>query len=232
MTRLLLCLSLGFAHGLLPAQESWQAALGRMPLLAGAAQLNQTNCVGLLLRSFQSNEVVKALIFMPGATDEIYLFRRVHANLTNASPSLLDALNALAAQTQIRATFRPPLLLLRTDEDPIEPLIDIEHLPTAERLKRAHFVPRVCYEDRDWDYVQPVLRWTLKLDVRPWRDRPQSWHFYRHSIAAWDLTGWEALEAVALAGKSRFAVDRKKVIFSTDTRVLARPKLDDHPPPH
>jgi len=232
MTRFFLCLFLSLASGVVRAQESWQAVLGLMPLVASPAQLSQTNCVGLLLHSFQSNHTVKALIFMPGATDELYLFHRVRANLTNASPSLLDAVNSLTAQTQIRASFRPPLLLLHTDEDPLEPLIDVRNPPTADRLKQARFVPHVCYEDRDWDFVQPVLRWTLKLDVRPWQYRPDSWHFYRHSIAAWGLSGWEALEAIALAGKSRFTVDRKKVTFSVDTRIRARPKLDGIPLPH
>jgi hypothetical protein len=227
MTRVLIYVVLCLARGVMSAQEPWQTALARMPLLASPSQLNQTNCVGLLLHSFESNDVVKALIFMPGATDELYLFHRVRANLTNAAPSLLDAVNALVSQSQIRVTFLVPLLLLHTDEDPLEPLIDVRHPPTAERLKQARFMSHVCCEDRDWDFVQPALRWTLRIDVRPWQYHPEAWHFYRHSFAAWNLTGWEALEAVALAGKSGFVVDRKKVTFSVDTRVRARLKFGD-----
>ena len=73
-----------------------------------------------MLDAFQSNAVVKALIFMPGATDELYFFRRAHAKLTNANPSLLDAIVALTNQTYIQATFQPPLLLLHTTEDPLD----------------------------------------------------------------------------------------------------------------
>src|SRR5438132_11857416 len=49
------------------AAPSWQEALARMPLARPAAELNRSNCVTLLLDSFQSNAVVKALVFMPGA---------------------------------------------------------------------------------------------------------------------------------------------------------------------
>src|SRR3989442_12493182 len=106
----------------LRATDTWETALIRMPLNADVTYLNRTNCVELFLRAFQSNDVVKALIFMPGATDEFYFFRRVKAVLTNTSPTLLNAVQALTNQTRIRLTFRPPLLLLHAAEDPVEPL--------------------------------------------------------------------------------------------------------------
>src|SRR5271154_2189440 len=83
------------------ADDNWQSALSKMPLAASVTELNRTNCVPLLLNSFQSNGVVKALVFMPGATDELYFFRRAHATLTNSNPSLLDAIAALTNQTYI-----------------------------------------------------------------------------------------------------------------------------------
>jgi hypothetical protein len=189
-----------------------------MPLGARVTQLNRTNCVAVMLRAFQSNDVVKALIFMPGATDEFYMFRRAKAELTNASPTLLDALRVLTNQTLIRTTFKPPLLLLHTDEDLLEPDIVIQDQPTAEKLKRAAFLPRLLCDDRDWDFVQPLLKWRLKLDFRPWKSSTDSWHFYRHSFVECGLTGWEALETAALAGKSRFTVRRKQVVFEPDSR--------------
>ena len=94
----------------LRADDSWPSALAKMPLNPGATQLTRTNCVEAMLRAFQSNEVVKALIFMPGATDEFYFFRRATAVLTNDSPTLLHAVQALTNQTLIRATFRPPIV--------------------------------------------------------------------------------------------------------------------------
>lgn len=208
-----------------------------MPLATNVTELNRTNCVGMMLRAFQSNHLVKALIFMPGATDEFYMFHRVKAALTNSSPSLRDAVNALTNQTYIQATFRPPFLLLHTDADPLDPIIHIEHRPTAARFEATRFAQHVIYEDRDWDFVQPMLKKALKADVRPWRSSYDSWHFYRHSLAAWDLTGWEALQAVALAGKTfftvgrthEFLVPRAQIIFESDKRVRSAPIPDRLP---
>ncbi|HWX21008.1 MAG TPA: hypothetical protein VN578_13995 [Candidatus Binatia bacterium] len=204
--------------------ESWQSALAEMPLGAKVTQLNRTNCVELMLRAFQSNQVVKALVFMPGATDEFYMFRRAQASLTNDSPSLLNAVSALTNQTLLRATFHAPLLLLHTEEDALEPPITIEHPPTAERLKQTRFVPHAFFNDRDWDVLQLALKWPLKLDLRPWRNSRDSWHFYRHSFAGWNLSGWEALEGVALAGKSGFIVRKNQVVFEPDRRFGTRAK--------
>ena len=209
--------------------DGWQNALAQMPIPSQIAELNRSNCVKVMLGAFQSNHVIKALIFMPGATDEFYMFRRAKAQLTNASPSLLDAVAALTNQTLIRVTFHSPFLLLHTDEDPLVPLSRVENESTAENLKVRRFVPQVLYNDRDWDFVQPILAKRLGVDVRPWKQSYDSWHFYRHSFAACDLNGWEALEVVALAGKSKFTVRWHKVVFEGDERVRATPKLDVFP---
>jgi hypothetical protein len=237
MRRIFLLLLFCAASFDVPAAESWQLAVSKMPLNSAVTQLNRTNCVGLLLRTFQSNDVVRALVFMPGATDEFYMFRRARAQLTNSSPSLLDAITALTNQTLIRATFRSPMLLLHTDEDPLEPLITIQNKSAATRLRKTAFEPHSLYHDRDWDFIQPILKRKLKIDILPWQHRYDSWHFYRHSFAGWDLTGWEALEATALAGKTRFTVGRQRgnpfrsamVFFEGDERVRATPKLEAFP---
>ena len=224
MTRLLCCISLCLLPLARCAAETWQAALDRMPLGTNVTQLNRTNCVGIMLRAFRSNDVVKALVFMPGATDEFYFFRRARADLTNSPASLLDAVSALTYQTHIRATFRPPLLLLHTDADLLEPVIKIEHQPTADKLRQARFVRHGVYNDCDWDFLRPVLRSSLRTDLRPWPHSPDSWHFYRHSFAAWNLTGWEALECTALAGRTAVTVRRRQVVFEPDARPRATPK--------
>ena len=166
-------------------------------------QLNRTNCVGIMLGALRSNNVVKALIFMPGATDEFYFFRRASADLTNNPATLLDAVSALTSQTLIRATFHPPLLLLHTDEDLLEPVIRIEHQPTADKLRQARLVPHAIYNDRDWDFIAAGAEVVAANRFAPWPRSQDSWHFYRHSFAAWNLTGWEALESTALAGETR-----------------------------
>jgi hypothetical protein len=226
---LLVCLLSFLGQWGLDAGEPWADALSRMPLDQQVTELNRTNCVEVMLRALQPDPVVKALVFMPGATDEFYMFRRARAELTNASPSLLDAVSALTNQTFIQVSFIPPLLLLHTDEDPLEMTNIVEHQATADRLRQAPFVPHVLYNDRDWDALQPALKKTLKVDIRPWRYSYDSWHFYRHSFAAWGLTGWEAMEAAALAGKSKFTVRRKQVVFEADPRVRSTPKLDSFP---
>jgi hypothetical protein len=213
----------------LGAGAAWESALAAMPLPAGVTRLEQTNCVHLLLNAFQSNDVVKALIFMPGATDELYMFHRAKAVLDKVSPTLLDAVIALTNQTFIRATFRPPFLLLHSDEDPLEPLAQIHDERTAARIRKAKFKRHVVFEDQDWDSLLFELERTYGVWFYPRAGSTSSWHFYRHSFAAWRLTGWEGLQAVSLAGKTRFTVERGKVVFEGDQRVLAEPKLDSFP---
>lgn len=229
----LLALVLGLSLAGLQAQESWPDALRRMPLDQPVAELNQNTCLKLMLRSFQSNAVVKALIFMPGATDEFYMFHRARAALTNAAPTEFDAVCALTNQTLIRVTFRPPFLLLHSDEDPIDVLATIEHPATVEQFKQRAFIPHALFINEDWDYVQPILKRTLKVDVQPWRYSQDSWHFWRHSLAAWNLNGWEAVQAVALAGKTIFIIRRDvdllvphtRLIYKGDRRIRANVKF-------
>jgi len=229
MTRFLLCLLICLAQFALHAAETWPDALSRMPLGTNVTQLNRANCVGIMLGAFQSNDVVKALIFMPGATDEFYFFRRAQAELPNRPASLLDAVSALTNQTLIRATFRPPLLLLHTSEDFLEPVFRIEHQPTADKIRQARFVAHAVYNDRDWDYLRKVLKSSLRTDMRPPQRSHSSWHFYRNSFAAWSLTGWEVLEAAALAGETSFTVRSKQVVFEMDERPRVVPKLEVFP---
>jgi hypothetical protein len=205
----------------LAAQTTWQEEFAKMPLTEKVTELNRHNCVKVMLGSFQRNAVVKALIFMPGATDEFYFFHRAKAKLTNSAPTLLDAISALTNQTYIRATLRPPLLLLHTDEDPLEPIIVIQDQHTADRLHKKHFEKHGVFNDRDWDFMQPILSFDLDTKMFPGLYTHESHHFFRHSFAEFDLNGWDALRAVALAGKTVFTVQKKKVVFAGDPRVSA-----------
>jgi hypothetical protein len=119
--------------------------------------------------------------------------------------------------------------LLHTDEDPLEPQVAIEDEATVAGLRKARFLPHAVFNDRDWDVVQPLLERHLKVGVYPWRHMYASWHFYRHSLVAWNLNGWETLEAIALAGKTSFTVRRKKLVFEGDERVRGKPKFDAFP---
>lgn len=205
----------------LAAQTNWQDALAKMPLIEKPAELNRHNCVRIMLGSFQRDPLVKGLVFMPGATDEFYFFRRAHAKMTNNEATLLDAVRALTNQTYILATFKPPLLLLHTAEDPLEPTIVIEDPKTAARLHKKHFEKHGLFNDRDWDYMQPILSFDLDTRMLPGLSSHESHHFFRHSFAEYGLDGWDALRATALAGKEVFTVKKKLVVFSGDARVTA-----------
>lgn len=210
----------------LQAQTTWQEAFAKMPLTNRPPELNRSNCVAVMLGSFRRNPAVKGLIFMPGATDEFYFFRRARAQLTNRAPTLLDAVAALTNQTYIRATMRAPFLLLHTAQDPLEPIEVVLDQKAANSARRHKFAKAALYNDRDWDYVGHLLGFYLNTTMIPKQGSPSSNHFFRNSFAAFDLSGWEALEASALAAKTKFTVKKNQIVFEGDERVLGAPPTD------
>lgn len=216
--------------GLLPLRAgSWAEALSRMPLPGNVVHLNRTNCVEVMLPAFQSNATVKALIFLPGATDELYFFRRAEAALRTPTPSLLDAVVALTNQTHIRANFRAPFVLLHSGEDVLELQTTIQSEPAVEKLRRGKSLPHLMFNDRDWDAVRKTVKGHIKPVLWPGPYANDSRHFYRHTFAAWNLSPWETLEAIAFAAKARITVRRGSVVFTPDERFGALPKLEKFP---
>ena len=209
--------------------ETWQEALSRMPLRASAGEFNRTNCLPLMLNAFQSNGVVKAVIFMPGATDELDFFRRARPVLAIDHASLLDAVAALTNQTHIQATFQPPLLLLHTTEDPLNVIADVEDESTAAKLRKRIEGDRVLLIDADWSGVRTALKGKLGVGLRPFPNALDTWHFYRHNFVACGATDWEMLETLALAGKTTFTVNWLTADFKPDRRQGVVPKLDQFP---
>jgi hypothetical protein len=209
--------------------ETWQEALGRMPLGTNVSELNRSNCVSLLLRAFKKNGTVKALVFMPGATDEFYFFRRARARLETPFPTLLDALTALTNQTYIEVTYRSPFLLVHSAEDPVEPLIKVEDAPLAKKFRRKRFARRILFNDRQWDYIIRDLAICLNREILPPGGSHESFHFFRHSLAGYDLTDWEALEALSLADKTQVTIRKRAVVFEGDNRSRRTPKLNHIP---
>jgi hypothetical protein len=214
--------------------QRWEDSLAKMTMTP-VRELNRTNCVETMLRAFQKDDLVKGLVFMPGATDEFYFFRRARVAVTNSSPTLLDAVSAVTNQTHIRAMFRQPLLLLRTEEDSTEPDIKVEYPAAQKKLEQLRFGPHLIYNDRDWDALQPTLRKTFRAEVYPFVRSTGSWHFYRHSFAGWHLSAWELLEAVTLAGKSKCVIQkqgglslrRTAMFFEPDRRVQGIPGIQN-----
>jgi hypothetical protein len=201
----------------------WNSELARMPLASNVHELTEKNCADVLLPSLHWNPVVKALVFMPGATDEFYFFHRAKAVLTNASPSLADAIGALTNQSLIRVTYRAPFLILHTAEDPIEPVGTIEDQKTAAKIRAKRFTHFAIYNDRKWDEMQPILEFNLNVRVLPGLHSHDTSHFFRHTFCAWELNGIEMLEAMAMAGKTQFTIKKKSVVFAGDLRFLTRP---------
>lgn len=211
------------------AGETWQAALARMPLNTPAASFNATNCIQLMLNAFQSNGVVKALIFMPGATDEFYIFHRAHPHLENPRPSLADAVAALTNETYIRADYQSPFLLLHTTADALDPIAVVKSKSLAAKL-RARIVPgRLVFDDCEWDDMRSALKGKLRVRLRPLSNRPDTWHFYRDSFAACGLSQWELLEAIALAGKTGFTLHWWAAEFYLDPRTGPVPGTESMP---
>ncbi|HEX5218723.1 MAG TPA: hypothetical protein VFZ59_04085 [Verrucomicrobiae bacterium] len=211
------------------AEETWPSALSQMPLGTGPVQLNRTNCAELILGAFQSNAMVKALIFMPGATDELYFFKRTQAMVTNVNPTVYDAVVALTNQSHVRAVFRPPFLLLHSEEDVLNLDITIEYRRTADKLKAGQPMPQIKVFDRDWTQMVKLIKRRIDPTLIPYEGTSDSWHFYRHTFAGWNLSQWEMLEACALAGKTKFTVIRNGVVFKLDERTGAMPQLEKFP---
>jgi hypothetical protein len=206
-------------YGKAYAGENWQGALSQMPLGNHVTELDRTNCIPVILDAFQSNDVVKAIVFMPGATDELYFFRRAHATLSGKNPSLADAIVALTNQTYIEADFHPPFLLLHNSGDALNSIAVVKHASTAAKLK-ARIVPdRLLFNDCEWDDLRSALKGKLSVGLRPFSNSPDSWHFYRHNFAACGLTQWELLEAIALSDKTTFTVHWWTADFQLDMRT-------------
>ena len=201
------------------ADDNWLQAMAQMPLGTSATELNRTNAIPLMLNAFQSNIVVKALIFMPGAADEFVFLRRAHVTLTNANPSLADAIVALTNQTYIRAEFQPPFLLLYTTQDTLGPIATVKSKSTAAKLQ-ARIVPgRMVFCDCNWDLLRPAIARKLSVGMRPFSDSPDSWHIWPANFAAYNLTQWELLEAVARSDKTTFTLHWLTVDFRLDSRM-------------
>lgn len=213
------------------AGETWQDALAHMPLGTDVTELNRSNCVSAMLNAFQSNTVVKALVFMPGATDELYFYRRVHAKLTNANPTLLDAVVTLTNQSYIRATFQHPLLLLHTSEDEINVISSVKSKSTAAKLQLKTIPDRIVFNDASWDEIRAALDDKLSIGLRPFSNAPDSWHFYRHNFAVCGVTEWEMLEAIALTDKTKFTVHWLTADFQLDQRSGIVPDAKTIPAP-
>lgn len=218
-------------YGRVLADESWQGALSKMPLGTGVTQLSRTNAIPVILNAFQSNSIVKALIFMPGAADEFVFLRRAHARLMTANPSLADAIMALTNQTYIQAKFSPPFLLLYTTQDSLEPINVVKSRSAAAKLKGRTVPGHMVFCDSNWDYTRRAVAKKLSIEMLPFSNSLDSSHFWPNNFAAYGLTQWELLEAVALSGKTTFTLHWLTANFELDMRPGPLPDPSSLPAP-
>lgn len=224
-----ICLTTLVASAAIGRAQDWTNALARMPIGTNVAWLTRTNCAQVLFQALSADATVKAIVFMPGATDELYFFHRVNVRLTNARPSLLDAVQALTNQSPLRIVFRAPLLLIHSEEDVLELDIKVEHPATVSKLKAATIAGRQEFLDRDWKAVRDHHLRKIAVGISPLNRFAITRHFYRHTYAGWNLTAWETLEATAFAGKTRFVVGRNRATFDLDERIGGVPRLERFP---
>jgi len=218
-----------FTRAFAASAETWPDALSTMPLAANTGWLTRTNCAEIMFQALNANHTLKAIVFMPGATDELYFFHRVNVRLTNAQPTLLDAVQALTNQSPLRVAFHAPLLLIYSEEDVLTLDIKVEHPGTVQQLKTRVIPGRQEFLDRDWKVVRDHHLRKMSVGISPLNRFAITRHFYRHTYAGWNLTEWETLEATALAGKTRFTVRKNHVEFDLDERIGAVPQLKSFP---
>jgi hypothetical protein len=200
------------------AAESWQDVLGQMPFKTGVTTLTRTNAIPLILDAFESNSVVKALVFMPGAADEFVFLRRAQVTLNEANSSLAGVITALTNQTYIRVCFHPPLLLLYTTEDDLGPIATIKSKSALSRLQARTVPGRLYFCDSNWDFTRRAIGGKVNIGVRPFSNSPSSWHFWPNNFVAYNLNQWELLESVALSGKTTLTLHWLTADYQLDAR--------------
>ena len=194
--------------------ESWKVELASMPLGENRIHFFKSEPAKIILPAFKTNPVVKAIVFMPSATDELYFNDRGSSVFTNSNATLLDAVSELTKHSGIQAIFRAPFLLLGETNDFSTALLKPEGSPLFERLREKPFTPEWLMIDKEWEQLYPTLKKYLGTRITPGVQSRDSWHFYRVSFAAHGLNALEAVELVSLATQTEVEGEKHRLIFS------------------
>jgi hypothetical protein len=205
-------------HRLDAAGKAWPEALAGMPLASPAPLLNRDNAICVMLEALRSNDVVKAIVVLPGVLNDFYLINRDQPKLNLRATNLWDAVKVLTNATTVRATYRDPFLLLHLDRDRLESRFLVRDQTTADELKARHDVPRVLYCDAHWERLQPELQQRLPCRLRPEAPSPEAWHFERLNLAGWGLSDWELLSALSLGADITFVVQKRAILFQVQAK--------------
>lgn len=216
-----LLIGVAFLLGLLPApapaapsaEVNWPDAFAAMPLPSPAPRLNRDNAICVILEAFRSNALVKAIVVLPGVSDDFYLVNRDQPPLNLAATNLWQAVHALTNSTAVRATLRPPFLLLHLPNEHTQPAVIAGEDTLARKLKNPARLHRLACCDAHWETLQPELQKRLRTRLRPEARSEAAWHFERHNVSGWGLTGWELLLATAWAGGTEAVIADSHVSF-------------------
>lgn len=196
--------------GAFPLRAGWMEELEAMPLAGQASRIDPESAPVLLLESFKctAQSEARALVLLPGATDELYFFKRIDLPLPEPRPSLGGLLQMLTNQTRLSIQWEPPLILVRTPEDVPDLDLILQNEKPREVLQGRRLNEPFLLDDRDFDSLQPWISKQLKASVHPWPGDGRTWHFYRHSLAGNHLSGWEMLQALLWAGQTGVEVSK------------------------
>jgi hypothetical protein len=191
--------------------QDWRETLARTPFSKTSFQVYQTEPVELILKAFRPTGVLRGVVLMPGAADQIYFSDWGRVEL-GAAPSLLDALNALTNQARMSYSFVAPFLLIHlprdTTNDPVTFVAD-----AAAKLHARKKLGEIFYLDRPYNRVLGELKKVTGLKANPDQRDPGSWHFYRLSLVGYDLSAPELLRAIAYGTKTSALVEKRRVVF-------------------
>jgi hypothetical protein len=210
-SRLFLAFVLIFFSFSLKAEDPWRDALAKMPLGVRKVRMQKLEPVEALFGAFRSNEVVRAVVFMPGATDQLYFFKDRDLKF-EPKASLLDAVDALTAKGRIKATYQPPFLLMHANDETWAK--SPGNLPLRDGtvvLANGVFV------DRSWERLLPEIQKVITFPILPEAESRDAWHFYRVCFKAWGLSEHELIEVVALSTKTEPKIRGKELVFELRT---------------
>lgn len=188
-----------------------------------AQPIQLKDCIPLAINSFVSNQVVRALIIMPMASDYLYFFREKSLKLEGIQSlqgksklSLLHLVTSLTNATPLRTAFHESFLLICTDKDRIQgKVIELQGASAASWLEQRP-CRNLLWLDRSWDFLAPLLEQVLECKITPQVDSEPSWHFYRANMAGYGLSGRELLTALCMTSKTQVKVARGRLEFKLD----------------
>jgi hypothetical protein len=184
--------------------EPWLEAIEKMPLSGGAVRVYKMAPVRAFFAALRPNDLIKGIIFLPAATDQLYFFDQ--GELTGVR-TLGAALRELPRKTSVKTAFKSPFILIYATGDSTNAPV-LPEIPNANEvvLDRAEFV------DRSWEQILPSLGAKLTVEIRPKADSPEAWHFYRACFAGRQLTRHEVLTALAWSTKTRVRISPDKAL--------------------